>query len=98
MGASPTPLPSLAVITRYGAYGVDLFFILSGWLIGGIYWREMKVRGQVDARRFWLRRWMRTLPSYFAALILSWLAVCWSNEPFHWCYIIFMQNYYERIL
>ena len=95
---SPTPLPGLAGVTQYGAYGVDLFFILSGWLIGGIYWREMKAFGQVDARRFWLRRWMRTLPSYFAALVLSWLAVYWMRgERFDWHYILFMQNYYERI-
>ena len=95
---SPNPIPSLAGITRYGGYGVDLFFILSGWLIGGIYWREMKAFGQVDTRRFWLRRWIRTLPSYFAALVLSWLAVyCMRGEPFDWYYVIFTQNYYERI-
>jgi peptidoglycan/LPS O-acetylase OafA/YrhL len=95
---SPTPLSDLAGITQYGAYGVDLFFILSGWLIGGIYWREMKAFGQVDTRRFWLRRWMRTLPSYFVALVLSWLAVYWMrSERFDWHYIVFMQNYYERI-
>ena len=95
---SPIPLSGLAGVTQYGAYGVDLFFILSGWLIGGIYWREMKAFGQVDTRRFWLRRWMRTLPSYFAALVLSWLAVYWMRgERFDWHYVLFMQNYYERI-
>src|ERR1700730_17039894 len=77
---SPVPLPQLTKITWYGQYGVDLFFVLSGWLIGGLYWRERKELGSVDIIRFWQRRWLRTLPPYFAALTLSWLAVYWARE------------------
>lgn len=49
-------------------FGVDLFFCLSGFLIGRILmhvsvrWTEEKERGVI---RFWYRRWMRTLPLYF---------------------------------
>jgi peptidoglycan/LPS O-acetylase OafA/YrhL len=95
---SPVSLPGLARITWYGQYGVDLFFVLSGWLIGGLYWREMKAFGGVRILRFWVRRWMRTVPPYFAALVLSWLAV-WSarGEAFDWGYLAFLQNYYDRI-
>ncbi len=82
----------------YGQHGVDLFFVLSGWLIGGLYWREMKAFSGVGVLRFWVRRWMRTLPPYFAALLLSWLAVSAARaEPFDWRYLVFLQNYYERI-
>ena len=68
---SPVPLASSARVTSYGQYGADLFFVLSGWLIGGLYWREMNTFGGVDTLRFRLRRWMRTLPPYFGALVVS---------------------------
>jgi len=51
-----------------GYVGVDLFFVLSGWLIGGQLLRELHRDGRVQLLRFWSRRWLRTLPSYFAVL------------------------------
>lgn len=53
-----------------GYVGVDLFFVLSGWLIGGQLWRELGRTGTIDRWRFWKRRWWRTLPSYLAMLVL----------------------------
>lgn len=65
-------LPNISSIahryTSLGAYGVDLFFVLSGWLIGLLYWKEKKQYGDVDLFRFWGRRWMRTIPPYLAVL------------------------------
>lgn len=95
---SPAPLPNLARVTHYGQFGVDLFFVLSGWLIGGLYWREANASGSVHVMRFWTRRWMRTLPPYFAALAASWLAVrAARGEPFDWGYLVFLQNYYDQM-
>ena len=95
---SPTPMPWLTPITAYGAYGVDLFFVLSGWLIGGLYWRERASFGHVLIVRFWVRRWMRTIPPYLAALSISWLAVRHvRDEPFDFGYLIFIQNYYTEL-
>ncbi len=51
--------------------GVELFFTLSGFLIGGILLRELADRpdsGWKDVRRFWQRRWFRTLPNYYLFL------------------------------
>jgi peptidoglycan/LPS O-acetylase OafA/YrhL len=55
-------------------YGVELFFALSGFLIGGILYREItKAPSWTFARtvRFWQRRWWRTLPSYYLFLVVS---------------------------
>src|SRR6187402_739134 len=41
--------------------GVDLFMLISGWLLGGQLLREAS-RGAVDPWRFYVKRWMRTLP------------------------------------
>ncbi len=51
-----------------GFWGVELFFILSGFLIGKII-RELVV---LDSNHwiifFWIRRWFRTIPCYFLFL------------------------------
>lgn len=95
---SPAEMPRLTAVTQYGKYGVDLFFVLSGWLIGGLYWRENRRFGDVRLGLFLPRRWIRTIPPYLAGLALAWLAVWVSRrEPFDLGYLFFIQNYYPTI-
>ena len=91
---SPVALPGVGAVTHFGAYGVDVFFVLSGWLIGGLYWREQRRFGDVRLGRFLPRRWIRTIPPYLVALLLSWLAVRIArHEAFDGRYLLFIQNY-----
>lgn len=56
-----------------GFWGVELFFSLSGFLIGGILWRDLIQPDQVNLKfifNFWLRRWYRTLPNYYLFLLI----------------------------
>ncbi len=81
-----------------GTYGVDLFFVLSGWLIGGLYWNEFEKFGNVQLGRFWARRWLRTLPPYFLALPLAYLSVyLFRQQEFDFAYLFFLQNYKEHM-
>ncbi|GAB3991572.1 acyltransferase [Spirosoma daeguense] len=51
--------------------GVELFFVLSGFLIGGILIRTYEKKGHFDGSillNFWTRRWFRTLPNYYLVL------------------------------
>lgn len=51
--------------------GVELFFVLSGFLIGGILIRSYEKKERFDRRlllNFWTRRWFRTLPNYYLVL------------------------------
>jgi peptidoglycan/LPS O-acetylase OafA/YrhL len=78
--------------------GVDLFFVLSGFLIGRIYLRAEadahEAPGSFSLWSFWTARWMRTLPPYFAALGLFALAeLHFHNNPVGWDYLLFLQNY-----
>ena len=60
------------IIAAYiGGAGVEVFFSLSGFLIGGILLRAARTGLDLPAlRRFWLRRWMRTLPAYWTLIVL----------------------------
>jgi peptidoglycan/LPS O-acetylase OafA/YrhL len=52
-----------------GFYGVEIFFVLSGFLIGTILLRVEKNPGLTG--NFWMRRWMRTLPAYYTVLLIT---------------------------
>ncbi len=81
-------------LLHLGQYGVDLFFVLSGWLIGGLYWREEQRHGAVGILSFWKRRWLRTIPPYAVALLLAWgAAFVMRKQAFDPAYLVFLQNY-----
>ena len=82
----------------FGQFGVDLFFALSGFLIGGLYWSERKRFGSVHRLRFIARRAARTIPPYLIGLVLAYAAVyVYRDEPFDMRYFAFLQNYELRI-
>jgi len=63
--------------------GVTIFFVLSGFLIGRILLRTM-AKHDFDGRmlvQFWIRRWFRTLPNYFAVLIFLVIAFSLLGRP-----------------
>ena len=80
---------------QFGGTGVDLFFVLSGWLLGGLLFKEAEKNGNIDIKRFWIRRWMRTFPAYYAVLIIqvSQRYLTKDDVDFPWEYFVFVQNY-----
>lgn len=61
---------SLYRLTAWGWLGVNLFFVLSGFLITGIL--DDTLRREKFYRRFYLRRALRIVPAYLAVLLLAW--------------------------
>lgn len=53
-----------------GAFGVDLFFALSAFLITTLLLREHGARGTIDVRAFYMRRILRIWPLYFVFLLI----------------------------
>ncbi|MYL24814.1 acyltransferase family protein [Halomonas alkaliantarctica] len=91
-------LPRRLVLYLGGYLGVELFFVLSGFLIGTILMGLFNAYpGQPPWRAlvtFWQRRWWRTLPTYFLALVLSLtlFSLWFDSSPFDWRHFFFVQN------
>ncbi len=82
--------------TRYGWAGVDLFFVLSGYLIAG---QALALEPDHPLRSctgFWVRRWTRTLPLYYLVLLTyAFVKPVLFHAPFQggsWRFVVFLQN------
>lgn len=83
--------------------GVDLFFVLSGFLVGGILIREAEKNQGLSSSlifNFLKRRWFRTLPNYFLFLIINIVLIyfgCIAGElnKYLVTYFVFFQYLYK---
>jgi peptidoglycan/LPS O-acetylase OafA/YrhL len=91
-GASPfgSPLLFARAIVAGGGLGVDLFFVLSAYLITELLLREKQVTGALDVRAFYVRRILRIWPLYFAviaaAFALQFVVAAVKNRPVHYTF------------
>lgn len=84
------------VFSLAGGLGVELFFVLSGFLIGSILLSlEPKFHQIRTLPNFWLRRWFRTIPNYWFFLILYIIASLIVSNPIPnlFSYLTFTQNW-----
>lgn len=60
-----------------GYLGVDLFFVLSGFLITSLLVREFRTSGRISLKDFWVRRFRRILPAAVSVLVMCTALVAW---------------------
>ncbi|GAB4139935.1 MAG: acyltransferase [Bacteroidia bacterium] len=78
---------------RYGIVAVESFFVVSGFLIGGILLRDFKDEMNWKiVGNFWIKRWFRTLPLYYAVLLLKFILIDPSIGKNIIYYIFFLQS------
>lgn len=81
--------------------GVELFFVLSGFLIGTILLKIYSEKHSLSGSQltaFWKRRWLRTLPNYYLVLFLNLAFVSagiinGNAQMFNWKFLFFLQNF-----
>ena len=93
---------SILAFGRLGIIGVELFFVLSGFLIGSIIMRLIRsdqFSSFYDVINFWQRRWLRTLPLYFVVLIVFLRIDFYGRHALndYSLYFVFMQNFAWKI-
>lgn len=88
----------LRYVAPLAVFGVEIFYVLSGFLIGHILLRSVasgKLHSCADILDFWKRRWARTLPLYLFFLVV------YLRFDYHgpadlrqvWSFFLFVQNF-----
>ena len=65
-----------------GFVGVDIFFVISGFLIGGLLWAELENTGRIALGAFFMRRIRRLAPAYIATALATLIGAYFILLPF----------------
>ncbi|MCC2974719.1 acyltransferase [Massilia sp. IC2-476] len=89
--------PTFGFIGSIGWAGVDLFFVLSGYLIGNQLLAPAARGESLDVKAFFAKRLLRTLPNYYAVLAVYLLLpdspIAGKDMAPVWRYLTFTQNF-----
>jgi len=77
-----------------GDRGVDVFFVISGFLISGILLREHNKHDRIDLKTFYLRRYLRLTPAYYFTLIVYWM-MDGPHSEWIWANFLYISNYID---
>ncbi|MGG5208142.1 acyltransferase family protein [Chryseobacterium sp. MIQD13] len=83
-------------IGKFGWTGVDLFFVLSGFLISGQLFKEIERSGKISLKTFFTKRFFRIIPPFCFTLVLYFLFPFFREREAlssFWKFITFTQNY-----
>jgi peptidoglycan/LPS O-acetylase OafA/YrhL len=96
---SQYPLPhAISVVWHRGGWtGVDLFFVLSGFLVSGLLFREHQKRGTISFRNFFLRRGLKIWPAFWIMIAATVAGIILGGDPINikqlFAELLFVQNY-----
>jgi peptidoglycan/LPS O-acetylase OafA/YrhL len=75
-------VPAYPIWSTIGGWGVDLFFVLSGFLISNLLFTEYRNHGDIRLRRFFFRRALKLYPSFYLLLGLTLVYCFFYHVPF----------------
>ncbi|KIG07713.1 acyltransferase family protein [Caballeronia concitans] len=81
-------------LKNFGHEGVNLFFTLSGFLVGGLLLRQYAQEGRIDAGRFIVRRIFKIWPAYYALILFHVIVGRHPTDTFLVQNLTHMQNYF----
>jgi len=85
------------LVGRFGWTGVDLFFVLSGFLVSGLLFREYEATRQLQPGRFLLRRGLKIYPQFYFFIASLWIFAYTRGTTPHVgqlvAELLFVQNY-----
>ena len=102
----PESVPALmrvpfALLFEAGWVGVDLFFVLSGFLVAGLMFREVQEHGRIDLKRFLVRRGFKIYPGFYCLIAATVGIAIVQGWNLPWKRILselfFVQNYFPGL-
>lgn len=93
--------PKIFRVSHFVINGVELFFSLSGFLIGSIIIKTFINHGSFTLKTFagfLKRRWYKTLPVYYLAIIINYIFghfITGNSFDFNWKYLFFIHTLFE---
>lgn len=91
--------PLFSFTTRMGWIGVDLFFVLSGFLVSGLLFKEHKSYGSIDGTRFLIRRGFKIYPIYYLFYLVYLIPFFLNDQSIKLGKVVadllFVQNYFS---
>jgi peptidoglycan/LPS O-acetylase OafA/YrhL len=94
--------PYYGLWSRLGWIGVDLFFVLSGFLISGLLFAEYKKSASINFKRFLIRRGLKIYPSFYLlvamVMVLSYVTHSEGLRTQAVVSALFAQGYYRGAL
>jgi peptidoglycan/LPS O-acetylase OafA/YrhL len=83
--------------SKVGWVGVDLFFVLSGFLISGLLFVEYQRTGGINWGRFFIRRGFKIYPAFYALIFVTFLWQVAKHQDIRWRpylpEVLFFQSY-----
>ena len=84
-----------------GWVGVDIFFVLSGFLISGLIFKEWKINRKINLKKFIIRRSLKILPSFWVLILLTIVFSQRTMQPISihstLSELLFLQNYFPGL-
>lgn len=84
--------PFFSWLKAFGGTGVDLFFVLSGFLIGGLLFAELRSTGKIDVRQFLVRRAFKIWPGYIALIAFAFVREMYHGRDYRSAILIVLPN------
>lgn len=83
---------------QVGWIGVDLFFVLSGFLVSGLLFKEYQSSGKINLRLFLIRRGFKIYPAYYLLILCTIVFYFFVlnhtlSAKVVWVQLLFLQNY-----
>lgn len=93
---------AVTFVTSKGIFGVNFFFVLSGFLITYLLLVEKDLKGTINVKYFYFRRFLRIWPLYYAVVLFGFvvlpIAYSYIGKDFGtpgniWLFLFFLSNY-----